>query len=167
MGLDRLKFANFVKEIYLDSDTTVGLLSGAPFDDPTKWFLSNDQIKAASERVNSVGRIAAAAVPLLGHAQTTRLDGRSRSRDRGGASDQLEVLYDRRSAEPGEHEVSVAAGRRTADVPVLRKGGEGRHQPTSASTKDCCRRTTKPRFRTPGATPRSTMSARRRKTGRR
>jgi predicted TIM-barrel fold metal-dependent hydrolase len=54
MGLDRLKFANFVKEIYLDSDTTVGLLSGAPFDDPTKWLLSNDQMKAASESLNSV-----------------------------------------------------------------------------------------------------------------
>ena len=54
MGLDRLKFANFVKEIYLDSDTTVGLLSGAPFDDPTKWFLSNDQMKAASNSLNSV-----------------------------------------------------------------------------------------------------------------
>ena len=40
MGLDRFKFENFVKEIYLDSDTTVGLLSGAPFDDPTKWLLS-------------------------------------------------------------------------------------------------------------------------------
>ena len=50
----RLKFANFVKEIYLDSDTTVGLLSGAPFDDPTKWFLSNDQMKAASDSLNSV-----------------------------------------------------------------------------------------------------------------
>ena len=35
MGLDRFKFDNFVKEIYLDSDTKVGLLSGAPFDDPT------------------------------------------------------------------------------------------------------------------------------------
>ena len=45
MGLDRYKFANFVKEVYLDSDTKVGLLSGAPFDDPAKWFLTNDQMK--------------------------------------------------------------------------------------------------------------------------
>ena len=110
-GARSLKFDNFVKEIYLDSDTTVGLLSGAPFDDPTKWFLSNDQMKAASESLNSV----AGSRRLLFHSlitpQTARLDGRSRSGDRGGEADQLEVVYDRRSAEPGNHEVSVAAGR--------------------------------------------------------
>src|SRR5947208_3544298 len=46
MSLDRYKFANFLKEVYLDSDTKVGLLSGAPFDNQAAWFLSNDQIKA-------------------------------------------------------------------------------------------------------------------------
>ncbi len=54
MGLERYKFANFLKEIYFDSDTKIGLLSGAPFDDPTKWFLTNDQIKQASETVNGI-----------------------------------------------------------------------------------------------------------------
>jgi uncharacterized protein len=54
MGLARYKFENFVKEVYLDSDTGVGLLSGAPFDDPTKWFLSNDQIKQAADTVNAL-----------------------------------------------------------------------------------------------------------------
>jgi len=54
MTLERFKFSNFLKEIYLDSDTTVGLLTGAPFDDPAKWFLSNDQIKQASEVVNKI-----------------------------------------------------------------------------------------------------------------
>ena len=54
MGLERYKFANFLKEIYFDSDTTIGLLSGAPFDDPSHWFLSNDQIKQASETVNGI-----------------------------------------------------------------------------------------------------------------
>src|SRR5262249_29157321 len=44
---ERYKFDNFVKEIYLDSDTKIGLLSGAPFDDPALWFLSNDQIAHA------------------------------------------------------------------------------------------------------------------------
>ena len=32
--LARFKFENYVKEIYVDSDTKVALLSGAPFDDP-------------------------------------------------------------------------------------------------------------------------------------
>jgi len=54
MTLDRYKFDNFLKEVYLDSDTTVGLLSGAPFDDPENWFLTNDQIKQASEVVNRI-----------------------------------------------------------------------------------------------------------------
>ncbi len=52
--LDQYKFENFLKEVYLDSDTTVGLLSGAPFDDPDKWFLTNDQIKQAAQTVNSI-----------------------------------------------------------------------------------------------------------------
>ena len=54
MGLERYKFQNFVKEIYFDSDTKIGLLSGAPFDDPSKWLLSNDQIKEASDTVNAL-----------------------------------------------------------------------------------------------------------------
>ena len=54
LGLGRYKFDNFLKEVYLDSDTRVGLLSGAPFDDPKNWFLSNDQIKQAALTVNGV-----------------------------------------------------------------------------------------------------------------
>jgi predicted TIM-barrel fold metal-dependent hydrolase len=54
LGLGRYKFDNFLKEVYLDSDTRVGLLSGAPFDDPKNWFLSNDQIKRAALTVNAV-----------------------------------------------------------------------------------------------------------------
>ncbi len=54
MTLDRYKFGNFLKEVYFDSDTTIGLLSGAPFDDPSHWFLTNDQIKEAAETVNSI-----------------------------------------------------------------------------------------------------------------
>ena len=54
MSLDALKFDNYVKYIWLDSDTKVALLSGAPFDDPSAWFLSNDQMKAAEQAVNKV-----------------------------------------------------------------------------------------------------------------
>ena len=54
MSLDALKFDNYVKYIWLDSDTKVALLSGAPFDDPAAWFLSNDQMKAAEQAVNKV-----------------------------------------------------------------------------------------------------------------
>ncbi|HEX2438353.1 MAG TPA: amidohydrolase family protein [Methylomirabilota bacterium] len=52
--LYRFKFENYVKEIFVDSDTKVALLSGAPFDDPTWDFLSNDQIAAARTAINRV-----------------------------------------------------------------------------------------------------------------
>jgi predicted TIM-barrel fold metal-dependent hydrolase len=54
LSLDRYKFDNFLKEVYLDSDTRIALLSGAPFDNPAEWFLTNDQIKQAADTVNSI-----------------------------------------------------------------------------------------------------------------
>src|SRR5262249_30321312 len=48
-SLARYKFQNYVKEIYYDSDTSLALLSGAPFDDPSWWLLSNEQIVKARE----------------------------------------------------------------------------------------------------------------------
>ena len=65
--LARFKFENYVKEIYVDSDTKVALLSGAPFDDPTWDLLSNDQIAAARTAVNRI----AGSRRLLGHAVFT------------------------------------------------------------------------------------------------
>lgn len=52
--LGRYKFENFLKEIYLDSDTKVALLSGAPFDDPDKWLLTNDQMARTRELINRI-----------------------------------------------------------------------------------------------------------------
>jgi uncharacterized protein len=54
INLDRFKFANYVKEIYVDSDTKVALLSGSPVDDDFNLFLTNDQIAAARASVNAV-----------------------------------------------------------------------------------------------------------------
>ena len=51
-GLARFKFLNYVKEIYYDSDTQIALLSGAPFDDPSWWLLSNEQIVKSRDMVN-------------------------------------------------------------------------------------------------------------------
>jgi predicted TIM-barrel fold metal-dependent hydrolase len=50
--LTRYKFQNYVKEIFYDSDTNIALLSGAPFDDPTWWLLSNEQIVRARDMIN-------------------------------------------------------------------------------------------------------------------
>ena len=53
LTLQRYKFQNYLKEIFLDSDTKVALLTGAPFDDPGWWLLSNAQIAGARNAVNA------------------------------------------------------------------------------------------------------------------
>jgi hypothetical protein len=51
--LEDLKFDNYVKEVFMDSDTKVALLSSAPSDVPEDWFLTNPMTVAARERVNA------------------------------------------------------------------------------------------------------------------
>jgi predicted TIM-barrel fold metal-dependent hydrolase len=63
-GLDDLKFNNYYKEIYLDSDTKVALISSAPSDIPRDWFLTNDMMADARAHVNK----AAGARRMLSHA---------------------------------------------------------------------------------------------------
>jgi uncharacterized protein len=48
------KFENYVRQIFLNSDTSVALLSGAPFDDPSWWLLPNEQIIEAVGMVNKI-----------------------------------------------------------------------------------------------------------------
>jgi predicted TIM-barrel fold metal-dependent hydrolase len=67
VSLERIKFENFFKEVFLDSQTTVGLLSSAPADDPKRWFVTNDQIFKARQIIESrLGKRR-----LLGHAVFT------------------------------------------------------------------------------------------------
>jgi hypothetical protein len=66
-NLARFKFENYVKEVFVDSDTKVALLSGAPFDDPTWDLLTNDQIAAARAAINRI----AGSRRLLAHAVFT------------------------------------------------------------------------------------------------
>jgi predicted TIM-barrel fold metal-dependent hydrolase len=67
MTLARYKMDNYLKEIFLDSDTKVSLLSGAPFDDPSWWLLSNDAIQNACRAVNKM----AGGTRMLGHTVIT------------------------------------------------------------------------------------------------
>jgi uncharacterized protein len=67
MTLARYKMDNYLKEIFLDSDTKVSLLSGAPFDDPSWWLLSNDAIQNACRAVNKL----AGNTRMLGHTVIT------------------------------------------------------------------------------------------------
>jgi predicted TIM-barrel fold metal-dependent hydrolase len=47
-----LKFDNFFKEIYLDSDTKVALLTNAPSDVPQDWLLPQEQVFKTREKIN-------------------------------------------------------------------------------------------------------------------
>jgi len=62
--VEHIKFATFLKDIYLDSDTKVALLSGAPSESEAGWMLTNDMMAAARDAVNE----AAGGRRLLTHA---------------------------------------------------------------------------------------------------
>lgn len=57
------KFDNYMRQIYVNSDTKIALLSGAPFDDPSWTFMSNDAITDTVEMVNKL----AGTRRMLGH----------------------------------------------------------------------------------------------------
>ena len=50
--LDDLKYANYIKEVYMDSDTKVALLSNSPSDVPQDWFIPQAQVFETRAKVN-------------------------------------------------------------------------------------------------------------------
>jgi len=50
--LDDLKFANYFKEVFFDSDTKVALISGSGSEEPRDWFLTNEMKAEARAKVN-------------------------------------------------------------------------------------------------------------------
>ena len=50
--LDDLKYTNYIKEVYMDSDTKVALLSNSPSDVPQDWFIPQAKVFATREKVN-------------------------------------------------------------------------------------------------------------------
>jgi predicted TIM-barrel fold metal-dependent hydrolase len=67
MSMYIYKFENYVRQIFFNSDTSVALLSGAPFDDTSWEFLTNEGIR---EAVNLINRVAGSK-RMLGHALVT------------------------------------------------------------------------------------------------
>jgi uncharacterized protein len=65
-----LSYDNFVKEMFLDSDTKLAILSGAPAEDPKEWMLTNDAIASAKARVNAD----AGSTRLMSHAVLSPTD---------------------------------------------------------------------------------------------
>ncbi len=53
-SMEKLKFDNYVREIWYDSDTKMSILSGAPSDIPQDWFLTNEQMAEAPRRINEM-----------------------------------------------------------------------------------------------------------------
>ncbi len=49
--LEKIHFENFYSEVFLNSDTALAVLSSAPADDPGRYFLHNEDLIAARERV--------------------------------------------------------------------------------------------------------------------
>jgi predicted TIM-barrel fold metal-dependent hydrolase len=47
-----LKYDNYIKEIFLDSDTKIALISSAPSDIEQDWFLTNEMMAQAREKLN-------------------------------------------------------------------------------------------------------------------
>jgi hypothetical protein len=50
--IEDLKFNNYKKEMFLDSDTKIALISSAPSDIEQDWFLTNQQMADARKKVN-------------------------------------------------------------------------------------------------------------------
>jgi predicted TIM-barrel fold metal-dependent hydrolase len=50
--IEDLKYANWFKELYLDSDTKVALISGSPSEEKRDWFLTNEMKREARGKVN-------------------------------------------------------------------------------------------------------------------
>ncbi len=50
--IEDLKFNNYKKEMFLDSDTKIALISSAPSDIEQDWFLTNEQMADARKKIN-------------------------------------------------------------------------------------------------------------------
>ena len=50
--IEDLKFDNYIKEIYMDSDTKVALLSNSASEVPQDWFIPQEQVFKTREEVN-------------------------------------------------------------------------------------------------------------------
>src|SRR5207237_10572861 len=79
--IDDLMFANYLKEIYLDSDTKVACISGAPSEVPEDWFLTLEMKAQARADVNGLAGTNTDVRARDLHARLRWLDGANRSRE--------------------------------------------------------------------------------------
>ena len=110
--IEDLKYANYIKEIYLDSDTKVALLSNSPSEVPEDWFIPQEQVFATREQGQQGGRLAADDGAFHDHPGLAGLAGAGRPGDRGLQARFVEGLHGRRQHPQGAR-ATIPAGSTT------------------------------------------------------
>src|SRR4029077_18766522 len=125
--IEDLKFNNYKKEMFLDSDTKISLISSAPSDIEQDWFLTNAQMAKSRKDINDeAGSRRVFCHTIFTPGQPGWLD-----KLRGGVPPETGIrqgLHDRRQHPQGYQPLSVAAGRREGRLQGLREDGKGGHQ---------------------------------------
>ena len=106
--IDDLKFANYFKEIYMDSDTKVALISNSPSDVPEDWFIPQEQVFKTREKVNKDAGSRRMMAHFIDHPRSARLARQGRRGDRGLQARFVEGLHRRRQHPQGARRSSLA-----------------------------------------------------------
>ena len=117
--IEDLKWNNYFKEIFLDSDTKIALISSAPSDIPQDWFLTNEMTIAARDRVNKE----AGSRRMMAHAIfTPGQPGWLEALEHAFSMkpDSIKGYTHRRQHQQGRQQVSLAHGRRAGHLQGLR-----------------------------------------------
>ena len=163
--VEDLKFNNYKKEMFLDSDTKISLISSAPSDIEQDWFLTNEQMAEARKKINEE---AGARRVFCSHDLHARPAGlarqarcrRSRSSPNPARATRSATTPTRKSA------VSLAHGRRKGGLQGLREDGDGGHQERLRAQGAVCAGCGEAIPAICAATPMLPTSARRRRIGR-
>ena len=163
--IEDLKFNNYKKEMFLDSDTKISLISSAPSDIEQDWFLTNEQMAEARKKINDeAGSRRVFAHMIFTPGQPGWLD----KLDAGLALKPEWPARATRSAITPTRISAVIPGDWTTKkwlTRAMRKWWR-RASRTSASTKAYSHRVLKRNFPACAASPMSPMSVRRRRIGR-
>jgi hypothetical protein len=162
--VEDLKYPTWFKEIYLDSDTKVALISGSPSEIPEDWFLTNDMKRDARTKVNTW----AGSRRLLSHAIfAPGYPGWMDEVDRALAEDKPDSWKGYTVGDNTHKELSQHPWRMDDEklvYPFYEKIVKAGHDIVCVH-KGLYRRRSSSSSRTSRPTPRSTMSARRPRTG--
>src|SRR5262249_55874389 len=110
--IDDLKFANYLKEIYFDSDTKVACISGSPSGGPTGLVPDQRDEGTGARHHQRHRRHEAFLLPRDLHPRLSRMDGSDRARLSGSQAGLDEGLHHRRQHQQESEQAPLAARRR-------------------------------------------------------